>query len=186
MGMALLRLGNTRQAIRFLEEARDSVENASRMIAEIYLNQGDLKKAAQVLDKIEGYPDSWTTILKARLAIAKGDKDISRALVTKALGQSQEIISNIPGEARGYINDAFSFMMDGKYDAAESELEVALFVDNRDFYQGETYLDLGRLFDLQGDHETAEKYYKQVIENNSGEYEKELAGEYIKKPFKLK
>ena len=186
VGMALLRLGKDKQAIRYLEEASDSIENAAKILAEIYLDAGNIDNAEKALEKVPEYPDSWTSLLKARVATIHGNDNIATALINKTLSQGQQLVSMVPGEARGYISTAYAFMMGGKYTEAESELHIALFVDNRDYYKGTAYLALGRLYDLQEQRDKAKDFYNQVIKTNSDGYTKELAKKYIEKPFELR
>jgi len=72
------------------------------------------------------------------------------------------------------------------YQDAETELKIALFVENRPYYLGLANLALGRLHDLKGDRQSAKTFYNQAVELNSGEYISALANNYIKSPFKLK
>jgi len=77
-------------------------------------------------------------------------------------------------------------MFMGSYQDAETELKIAMFVENRPYYQAMASLAMGRLYDLKGEHESAIAYYNQAVELNSGEYINALANNYIKNPFKLK
>lgn len=186
IAMSILRLGRIKQALRYFEEVADSFENAAKMLAEIYLDKNELQKAEKYLSKISEYPDSWTSLLKARLAYAKNETGIAGSIVKKALSQSNAIITAAPGEARGYIYAAYAFMLDGRYEESQSELEVALFVENRPYYRGSIFLALGRLADIQGRRQLATENYQKAIETNSGEYIHLLAEQYMDKPFRLK
>jgi tetratricopeptide (TPR) repeat protein len=185
LGLALLRDGHTRKAIARFETVADSFPDAAKMLGEIYLDRRDFKKAEQTLEKVPEFPDSWTSILKARLAIAKGDQELADPIIKRALGSSSQVISLVPGEARGYIDAAYAYMLNGSYTDAESVLRAALFVDHRPYYQGAAYLALGRLNDLRKDSEQARINYEKAIETNSGEYINMLAKKYLKEPFSL-
>jgi len=186
LGLALLRNGHTKKAIARFETVIDSFPDAAKMLAEIYLDRRDFKKAGQTLEKIAEFPDSWTSILKARLAIAKGDQEMANLIIKRALGLSSQVISLVPGEARGYIDAGYGFMLNGSYDEAESELQAALFIDFRPYYRAAAYLALGRLNDLRKDSEQARIYYDKAIETNSGEYINMLTKKYLKEPFSLR
>jgi len=186
LGLALLRDSHTKKAIAKFETVTDSFPDAAKMLAEIYLDRRDFKKAERTLEKVSEFPDSWSSILKARLAIAKGDQDLADLIIKRALGLASQVISQIPGEARGYIDAAYGYMLNGSYIDAESELQAALFVDFRPYYRAAAYLALGRLYNLKKDSEQARIYYDKAIETNSGEYINMLAKKYLKKPFNLR
>ena len=185
LGLACLRNGKTKDAIKEMTVAADSFPDAAKMLAEYYLDRGDLDSASTYLDKISEYPDSWTALLKGRLALARGQVKIGEAIIKRGLGLSNNVISMVPGEARGYIDAAYCFMFDSLYKEAESDLQIALFLDQRPYYRGAAYLGLGRLYDIQGEHDKAKEYYDKAIEANAGEYMKALAKKYRSKPFKI-
>jgi tetratricopeptide (TPR) repeat protein len=186
LGLAYMRNGKISKAIRQFESVADTFPDAAKMLAEVYLDKRQFDKAGKALEKVAEYPDSWTSILKARLALAGGDNELAGAIVKRALGLANQLISYVPGEARGYIDAAYGFMLNGLYDEAESELRAALFVESRPYYRAAALLAMGRLYDLMGKHQQAKDQYEQAIALNSGEYIKALAENYIKKPFKLK
>jgi len=186
LGLALLRNGHTQKAISRFETVADSFPDAAKMLAEIYFDRRDFDKAERMLKKVAEFPDSWTSILKARLAMAGGNQDLAGPIIKRALDLSHQVISQIPGEARGYNDAAYGFMLNGSYAEAESELRAALFVDSRPYYQAAAYLAWGRLDDLRKDRNQARTNYTKALEINSGEYIKMLAKKYLKEPFGLR
>ncbi|MCP4581170.1 MAG: tetratricopeptide repeat protein [candidate division Zixibacteria bacterium] len=186
LGLALLRNGKTGKAIKQFESVADTFPDAAKMLAEVYLDKREFDKAGRALEKVAEYPDSWTSILKARLALARGEDELAGAIVKRSLALSSQLISFLPGEARGYLDAAYGFMLNGLYDEAESELQAALFVEPRPYYRAAVKLAQGRLYDLNKKRKQAKEFYKQAIALNSGEYINTLAERYIKKPFKLK
>ena len=185
LGMAYLRNGKTKDALTELTTAADSFPDADKMLAEFYLDKGNPDSASIYLDKISEYPDSWTAMLKGRLALTKGQTKIGEAIIKRGLSLSNNVISLVPGEARGYIDAAYCFMFDSLYKEAESDLQIALFLDQRPYYRGAAYLGLGRLYDIQGERTKAKEYYDKAMEANAGEYVKALAKKYKKRPFKI-
>lgn len=186
LGLAYLRNGKTKEAIAQFAAVVDSFPDAAKMLGEIYLDQGILQEASKALARVSEYPDSWTAVLKARLAFAKGEDNIAQAILKRGMALSDNVISMIPGEARGYIDAAYCFMFDSLYSEAESDLQVALFLDNRPYYRGAAYLALGRLYDVRAKHDEARAYYDQAAQANAGEYIKSLAENYKKHSFKLR
>lgn len=185
LGLALLRNGKTKQGIRLLEQAADSISEAAKMLGDIYLDQGEIKKAEKYILSVPEFPDNWTSLLKARLAFAQGKHSLGGAILKKALAQSKSITSAMPGESRGYLSAANGFMYDGKFAEAESELNVGLFVENRPYYIGACYLAMGKLHDLKGERDKAKEFYSKVTGINSSQYNIKLAKQYSKKAFKL-
>ena len=186
LGLSLLRTGKTKQAIRYLEEAADSFDNAAKMLAEIYLDKDEVKKAESYISRVPEYPDAWTSLIKARIALVQGKDDIAESILKRQLAQSNNEIAMIPGEARGYLQSAKGFMYGGKYTEALGELEVALFVENRPFYIGSCYLVMGQIYDLMGERDKAIDAYNKAIDYNPGEYVINLAKQYSKKAFRIR
>ncbi len=185
-GQAYLRCGKLEKAIENFKKSCKSYPNSAKMLAEIYLNEYRFEEAKAVIDNIDDVPDSWTAIVKARLAIADGQNARADSILKKGLAHSGKIISNVPGEARGYIDSGYLLMFLESYENANTELTTALFVDNRPYYQALAYLALGRLYDLKNDHRVAIEYYNKAIGLNSGEYIDNLAASYVARPFKLR
>lgn len=185
-GQAFLRCGKLEKAIDNFKETCKSYPNSAKVLAEIYLDEYRFEEAKTVVNNIEGVPDSWTAIIKARQAIAGGRDARADTILERGLAYSGGVISNIPGEARGYIDAGYLLMLMGSFENAETELMTALFVDGRPYYQASAYLALGRLYDLRDDHQMAREYYNKAIDLNSGEYINNLAANYITRPFRLR
>lgn len=185
-GQAFLRTGKFKKAVESFQKIFNSYPNAAKMLTETYLDENLFEEAKAVQDNIKGIPDSWTAILKARLAIADGHKSKADTILKKGLAYSGRVISKVPGEGRGYIDAGYLLMFMSSYKNAETEFMTALFVDDRPYYQASAYLALGRLYDLKDDHQKAIEYYDKAVDLNSGEYINKLATDYIARPFKLR
>jgi len=186
LGLSYIRNGKTDKGMKKLESVIDSFPDAAKMLAEIYLDQNRNNKAGEMLDIIKGVPDSWTAILKSRLALALDDTAKADTLLNISLTLNNNVIALVPSEARGYLGAAYTLMFMGLFEDAENRLQIALFIENRPYYLAQANLEMGRLFDLKGDHQTAVEYYNKVLELESGIYMNKLAEKQINKPFKLK
>jgi tetratricopeptide (TPR) repeat protein len=185
LGLSYIRNNKIDLGIKEFTGIVDSLPNASKMLAELYLDQNQYEKAKNCLNGIEGIPDSKTSILKARLQLALGNSILADSILNIALTLSNNVISLVPSEARGYINSAYVHMFSSSFQEADNLLQIALFVENRPYYLSQANLALGRLYNLKGDHQTAEKYYDTVIQSNSSKYMKSLAKNYISNPYKI-
>ena len=186
LGQAYLRAGKPGRGMRALNEIAGKFGSAAKTLAEIYLDKGQPDSARPILDKLSGTSDSWTAILKARLAFMSGDIHSSDSPARLGLILSENTISSIPGEGRGYVEAGYCQMLLGDFDAARSDFEAALFIEYRPYYRGAAMLGLGRLGDVIGERAAAVGYYKKVAEQNSGAYVEDLAKGYLDKPFSLK
>jgi tetratricopeptide (TPR) repeat protein len=139
-----------------------------------------------MLGLVVGLPDSWTAILRARLALAENDTAGIDSTINVGLALCQRIISVIPGEARGYVNSGYLLMLRHDYESSFQEFQLASFVDNRPYYKALAWLGMGRLYDLQENYALAQPYYEKVLELNSGKYLDSLAEKYLNDPFKLR
>jgi len=183
---ARFRTGKYEKAIAGLKEISDKFRSAAKTLAEYYLDRNQPDSAAVILEKIAGAPDSWTAIMKARLALAGGDTTRADTFTAAGIELSENTISNIPGEGRGYIDNGNCLMYLRQYEAARVDFETALFLENRPYYRGMALLALGRLFDLQNDHTRAISYYNRSISQNPGKYYISLAKSYIANPFRVR
>jgi len=186
IGLSYMRNGKTDDGMKKLESIVDSFPDAAKMLAEIHLDQNQFDKAGNMLDKIKDIPDSWTAVLKSRLALALDNTVRADTLLNAALALNNNVIALVPSEARGYIGSGYALMFMGLFDDAENRLQIALFIENRPYYLAQANLAMGRLFDLKGDHQTAKEYYKKVSELKCGEYMSKLAEKQINKPFEVK
>ena len=185
-GLAYIHRGMTDKAIRKLESIVDDFPEAAKMLTNIYLDWQQYTKAREAFSKSKVIADSWSALLEARLNLADDNPARADTMLNAALAFSGNVISSVPGEARGYIDAAYASMFMVSYQDAETELKIALFVENRPYYLALVYLAMGRLYDLKGDRQSAKTFYGQAVELNSGEYINALANNYIESPFKLK
>ncbi len=68
-------------------------------------------------------------------------------------------------------------------DLAETELDLALFLEERMFYVGQILLAKGELLDLQKNRKAALVQYQQVLDMPTGYLEKQQARRYLKNPY---
>jgi tetratricopeptide (TPR) repeat protein len=186
LNLAYLRSGKIEKAIAGLEKIAGGFPDASKMMAEIYLDREHFESARNALSPVKGVPDVWTAVLKTRLASASNESDVADSLINIGLALNNRVLSLVPGEARGYIDEAYLLMFSDSFDLAEQDLQSALFIDNRPYYRAMAALALGRLYDIRRDRKQALEIYGKVVEYNSGAYMKSLAEKYLKQPFKLK
>lgn len=127
--------------------------------SEIYFRWGDSYRRLKEYDTADSLYELGLYYAKTKVA-AQPDIPVFRMLLAEAF-----INSNQP-------------------DSALVQLDYLKEGENRAYYIGRTYLNLGKAYDLLGNHDQARTYYKKVQETNSAAYHKKEAKGYEKKPFK--
>jgi hypothetical protein len=183
---AKFRSGKIIKGVIGLKEIAPRYHNAGKLLAEYYFDQYYPDSAATLITKLASATDSWTSMLKARLALAIGEDAKADSIATATIPLCENTIENTPGEGRGYIDVGYCQLYHGDFKAAETDFQTALFVENRPYYRGSALLALGRLNDLQKNRGQAVSYYNQAILEKPGEYVTSLAKKYIDKPFRLR
>jgi tetratricopeptide (TPR) repeat protein len=112
------------------------------------------------------------------------DSALAEQEYSDALSYSNAMISRAPDEHAFKLRAGLALLGLKEYDRAEQFLELALFVEQRSFYQGEILLALGNLYDLKKDHDKAIKYYQEAISGPIGVYQRQLCMKYIGEPYR--
>jgi hypothetical protein len=76
--------------------------------------------------------------------------------------------------------------MFGKEDIgnANDQIISSIFLETRPFYKGLSFLWLGKLADIRGEHDVAKDYYKQVLELPSAKYHQSEAKRLMEHPYR--
>lgn len=180
------RTGKIIKGVIGLKEIAPRYPNAAKLLAEYYFDQGHSDSAAVLINKLHSSTDSWTLILRVRMALANGEDAKADSIAKAAIPLCENTISNTPGEGRGYIDVGYCQLYHGDFKAAESDFQTALFVEKRPYYRGSALLALGRLNDLKNNRTQAVSYYNEVITEKPGEYIISLAKKGIDSPFKIR
>jgi tetratricopeptide (TPR) repeat protein len=183
---AKFRTGKIIKGVLGLKEVSPRYHNAMKLLADYYFDQNRPDSAETLVNKLTSATDSWTAMLRARLALAKGEDAKADSIAKATIPICENTIENTPGEGRGYIDVGYCQLYHGDLKAAETDFQTALFVENRPYYRGSALLALGRLNDLQKNRTQAVSYYNQAILAKPGEYVTSLAKKYIEKPFKIR
>jgi hypothetical protein len=183
---AKFRSGKIVKGVLGLKKIAPRYPNAAKLLAEYYLDQEYFDSAAVQIERFHSSTDSWSLILRARMALAKGEDARADSIAKSAIPLCENIIDKIPGEGRGYIDVGYCQLYHGDFNAAESDFKTALFVENRPYYRGLSLLALGRLYDLKNNRAQAISYYNQAILERPGEYIISLAKKGIDGPYKIR
>lgn len=183
---AKFRTGKIIKGVIGLKELSPRYPNAAKLLAEYYFDHGYFDSAAVLVNKLHSSTDSWSLMLRARLAIANGEDALADSIAKATIPLCENTIGSTPGEGRGYIDAGYCQLYHGDFKAAESDFQTALFVENRPYYRGSALLALGRLFDLQNKRAQAVSFYNQAILEKPGEHIISLAKKCIDKPYKIR
>lgn len=104
---------------------------------------------------------------------------------TDALIWSRDMIPKVQNDPIYQLRAGLALLGLGQYDDARKLLELVEFTEMRTYYLGLTKLNLGKLYDLMGDHERAIEYYRDALSVPLASFHRDLCEQYINKPFSL-
>jgi tetratricopeptide (TPR) repeat protein len=119
---------------------------------------------------------------KAKIHKISGDPLKSEEKAKQALDFSRLFLSQVPERAVPYLKVGESFLSLGFPDSALAYLELAEFLENRPFYQGELFLNLGKAHLLTGEDDLAQFYFRKILETPSAETVKQEAQRLLDEP----
>ncbi|MDH4222120.1 MAG: hypothetical protein OEV55_01125 [candidate division Zixibacteria bacterium] len=160
----------------------DSVYAAPQIkLGELFLNEGDLDKAEKSLDRAKklnpGISD-WVEIYTglAKVYFSRNDSTKAKGNLYSALQSSNNYLSSTGGVfANPYVKIGEVYLSLGEVDSALVTFQIAEFMEDRPFYLGKIYLNMGELYEMQRDRVKAKIYYQHVLQIDSGYQEKALA-----------
>jgi tetratricopeptide (TPR) repeat protein len=186
MNMAL---GDFSDGIGLYKEAfnEGNYGNAGLALVTILIDSEDFQSARELHSRLgdDVLSISEYYIESARLRIFYGEPGVD-SLLAPVVARAMNGALQTPHYSRYYLIAGMALGMQGQFDKAGENLEIAHFLERRPYYQALALLELGRLFDLKGDHRKAVEYYRRVVGIGGGEYLSSLARKYIEKPYELK
>jgi tetratricopeptide (TPR) repeat protein len=151
-----------------------------------YLDRGNIAAAESTLANLNEEDKGRIEyhIEAAKLEIIRGHN--ADSLLTSAAAMALNRAQLTPHDPVNYLEAGQAFMLLGNFDRARENLETSYFLERRPYFLGLVFLELGRLHDLMGKRNDAREYYGQVLEINSGAYQKSLARGYLEKKYAIK
>jgi tetratricopeptide (TPR) repeat protein len=116
---------------------------------------------------------------KAKIDKILGDSLVAQEEVKKALDFSRVFLSHVPERAVPYLKVGESFLEMGYPDSALLYLQLAEFLEDRPFYQGELFLTMGKAYHLTGEEDMARFYFEKVLDNASAVTDKKEAEKFL-------
>jgi len=163
------------------------------LYAEPWVNLGKLHVALGEADSAQFYFDGAekkgaglegiidVNLGQAKISKSAGDSPEADERARKALHFSRVFLSQVPERAVPYLKVGESFLEMGFPDSALLYLELAEFLEDRPFYQGELFLAAGRAYYSTGEKDLAEFYFEKVLDNPSAVTDKKEAQEFLDK-----
>ena len=187
-------LGNIGYLMGDLEMARKNYHQANDLdtnysdplisLGKIFLIREEYDSARFYFDGAEKKDIGLEGLIDVNLGSSKISKFLGDSLEAqekskKALDFSRTFLSQVPERAVPYLKVGESFLEIGFPDSALLYLELAEFLENRPFYQGELFLAMGRAHYLTGDKDLARFYFQRVLENPSAVTDKKEARRFL-------
>lgn len=186
MNMAL---GNFSDGIGLYKEAFNEGEygDAGLALVTILIDSDDFQSARELHSRLgnDVLPISEYYIESARLRIFSGEPGVD-SLLAPVVARALNGALQTPHYSRYYLIAGTALGLQGQYEKATENLQIAHFLERRPYYEALALLELGRLFDMKGDRKKAVEYYRGVAGIGGGEYLASLARKYIEKPYELK
>ncbi len=174
LGITYLNLQQYEESVRFLEyalingfEPKAQVKNK---LAEVYFESKNYEKSVQeyeeVLKLIEPQTDQFVRPIWIYIDFLDQPRE--------ALRLAEEAVEKNPEEAMSYSLLGWAQLTNKDYANALISLEKAKAID---FSLPAVYLNLGKLFEAQGEYEKAKQNYKEAYEKGEGNPEGNLAAQ---------
>jgi len=112
------------------------------------------------------------------------DSAVAAGYYDDALIWSRDMIPKVQNDYVYYLRAGLALMGSGEYDNAAQFLELAQFAEMRSYYRGVATVNLGRVYDLKGDHERATEYYSEALSIPLSAHDRALCEKYIDEPFR--
>lgn len=187
-------VGNICYLMGDLEMARKNYHQANGLdtnysdpligLGKIFLISEEYDSARFYFDSAEKKDIGLEGLIDVNLANVKISKFLGDSLEAqekskKALDFSRIFLSQVPERAVPYLKVGESFLEFGFPDSALLYLELAEFLEERPFYQGELFLTMGKAYYSTGKKDLAEFYFEKVLDNPSAVTDKKEAKRFL-------
>ncbi len=193
-GSYLLMAGRSAPAIELFEKAAQ-IDSNSALIAFnrglYYHTEGRDQRAREALQQVVtesagGGAQAESRVLLGTILLGSDDAAL-RQQATGHFKAAQGIINSVlgaePSRADLYMWNGISYAGTGDIEVAREYLQIGYFLETRPYYLGMINLWLGKVADLENDHETAREYYANVISLPAAAYHQDEAKRLIENPF---
>ncbi|MEA2030567.1 MAG: hypothetical protein U9N55_03090 [candidate division Zixibacteria bacterium] len=152
-----------------------------------YLISGDETTARKILTDIVANQDKLHTQAESKIMLAnilrksdkKADQTKAKKYFQEGISISQRQFQANPTLSTAYLWAGIASLGLDDTENAFNNLKTALFLETRPFYIGMINLWLGKASDVNGDHNAARNYYRDVLAGSSANYHQEEAQKYI-------
>ncbi len=155
----------------------------------IAFSKGEYPKALEALQKAQSMTRNPAFGVDYDLALgdiyaALKQTDSASVCYQRALDQSKLLVGAYSDNSLHHLRVGKAALRLKAPELAETELELALFLEERMFYVGQILLAKGELLDLKKDRKAAREQYQQILDMPTGYLEKQQARKYLKTPYK--
>ncbi len=158
-------------------------------LGQIELDRGNHSNALELFQRARALTTAETFFIDADIWIgdvfaAQGVSDSSQFYYQEALDRAKILAVNQGENPLNHLAVGRAALRLGSTDLAKSHLQSALFLEERMFYLGQTFLALGMAYDAAGEHDQAINEYRQVLEFPTAYLDRKLAERYIQSPYR--
>lgn len=185
MLLAMGKVDSARSIYQSFEQADSSLHTVYYKLGQIAASKGEFKKALELLQRSRAMAQNPAFGVDYDLEL--GDIFMALDMPDSAGICYQRALDTGKLLTGAYTDNSLHHLRVGKAalrlkapDLAATELDLALFLEERMFYVGQILLAQGELLDLKNDRKGALAVYKQVLELPTGYLEKQQARKYLK------
>lgn len=182
-----------------IDSARSIYESFSRVDSSLHTvyyklgliaySKGEYQRALNEMQKAQAMNKNPAFGVDYDLALgdiytALKQADSAVACYQRALDQSKLLVGAFTDNSLHHLRVGKAAVRLNAPDLAETELDLALFLEERMFYVGQILLAKGELLDAKKDRKAARAQYQQILDMPTGYLEKQQARKYLKTPYK--
>ncbi len=189
LGNVYYLLGDFESSKENYHKAQDLDTNSAEPwvnLGRLYLISGEFDSARVYFELAEKKDVGLESLINLNLGNAKiyrisGDSIKAKEKSEEALDFSKLFLSQVPERAVPYLKIGESLLDLGFPDSALRYFELAEFLEERPFYQGELFLNLGKACHLTGEEDLAQVYFQRVLEIPSAVADQKEAKRFLEK-----
>ncbi len=188
LGNALYSLGDYKSAFENYRKSVkiDSTYNYAYLkLAQMLYGDGKYRKAAENFRLSLGWAPEGDIYSEIYLGWADALRKIGKTSEADSLADlgiyfARNKLQSSPDVLLYHLLYGEALLYNNQPDSSMVQFSLLKRDENREFYIGRTYLDIGKAYDLMGKHKSARKYYRLVIKGKSAAYHKEEAKRLLK------
>lgn len=189
MLLAMGKVDSARSIYESFSMTDSSLHSVYYKLGLIAAGKGEFPKALEIMQKARAMAKNPAfgvdyDLVLGDIYAAVSQPDSATACYQRALDNAKLLVGAFSENSLHHLRVGKAALRLKAPDLAETELDLALFLEERMFYVGQILLAKGELLDLKNQRKAAREQYQQILDMPTGYLEKQQARSYLKTPYK--